>query len=58
MSAIYHRRKQLHETTRFPRINTEEQHCTVPQQPDKIRKLGRGMAGQLHVRWGLTGANS
>lgn len=35
-----------------------QQHCTMPQQPDEIRKLGRGMADQLHVVWGLTGTSS
>ncbi len=43
---------------RFRGVTTKQQHCTVPQQPDEIRKLGRGMAGQLHVVWGLTGASS
>lgn len=33
---------------------TEQQHCTVPQWLDEIRKLGRGMAGELHVVQGLT----
>lgn len=32
-----------------------QQHCTMPQYPDEIRKLGRRIAGQLHVVWGLTG---
>lgn len=39
-------------------VTTGQKHCTVLQQPDEIRKLGRGMAGQLHVVWGLTGASS
>lgn len=39
-------------------MTTGQQHYTVLQQPDEIRKLGRGMAGQLHVVWGLTGASS
>lgn len=34
-------------------MTTEQHCCAVPQQPDEIRKLGRGMAGQLHVVWGI-----